>query len=207
MKPLKCMAMACALLGLMVGCASANIDQGSADGARIAGVDVDTPRLRALKQRAGIADCQPGSASMAAPVDALPKVALPCLGGGPDVRLDRLRGPMVINLWAQWCGPCRDELPYYQRLHEAADGRLRVLGIDYQDTQPEAALRLLQESGVTYPSLADPAAKLRAPFRVGGLPVVVLVGPDGRVRKIQPVAITSYRQLRDLVAEHLDTRL
>ena len=88
-------------------------------------------------------------------------MTLPCLGGGRDVDLARLRGPMVVNLFAQWCGPCRSELPYYQELHRKAKGKVQVLGVDYLDTQPKAALELVEQTGVTYPLLADPAGNLR----------------------------------------------
>jgi thiol-disulfide isomerase/thioredoxin len=172
----------------------------------VADVDVDTPELRAAKERAGIEDCPaPGadSGSTEEPPEPLPALTLPCLGGGPDVDLSTLRGPMVVNLWAQWCGPCREELPYYQQLHEQAGDEVQVLGVDYQDTRPEWALDLLDQTGVTYPSLADPGGELRVPFRVRGLPAIVLVDEDGGVAHREFVVIESYEQLATLVEEHL----
>lgn len=168
-------------------------------------VDVDTPELRQLKQEAGIAPCPDVDAE---PVEGgLPPVTLPCLGGGPDVPLGGVRGPAVVNLFAQWCGPCREELPYYQQLHERAGDAVTVLGVDYQDTQPGAALALARETGVTYPLVADPAAQLRAPLRVRGLPMLVLVRRDGTVAFRAAMVVDSYAQLKDLVEEHLDVRL
>lgn len=200
------------LLLLLTGCVAAPEPEGGAPsgagsaedpGAFAVDVDVDTPELRAVKRRAGIADC-PTTEADAGPVDGgMPEVRLPCLGGGPDVTLSSVRGPAVVNLWAQWCGPCREELPYYQRLHEEAGDRLTVLGIDYQDTQPRMALELAEETGVTYPLLADPAAQLRVPFRVRGLPGVVLVDEEGRVVHLEYVVIRSYGQLTGMVEEHL----
>ena len=167
-------------------------------------VDVDTPQLRALKKDADVESCQEGDATARDVPDGMPDVVLPCLGGGPDVNLSTLRGPMVINLWAPWCGPCRDELPYYQQLHEQAGDTVQVLGIDYQDTQPKRALELIGDTGVTYPLLADPAGQIRAPFRVRGLPGVLFVDDDGNVVHLEYTVIRSYEQLRDLVEEHLD---
>jgi thiol-disulfide isomerase/thioredoxin len=166
-----------------------------------ANVDVDTPQLRAAKKDAGIETCEPGSGTEVA--DGLPAVTLSCLGGGPDVDLSSLRGPLVVNLWAQWCGPCREELPHYQRLHEEAGDKLDVLGIDYEDTQPAAALELAGRAGVTYPLLADPGATLHEPLRVRGLPGVALVDSDGTVVHFDFTVIRSYDQLRDLVATYL----
>jgi len=198
---------------VLAGCGPAGGDGGGASGsaggtngsggssARSA-VDVDTPALRSLKRRAGIAACP---AAMSA--SGLPDVSLPCLGGGRAVSLSRLRGPLVINLFAQWCGPCRKELPYYQELSEKAHGRVQVLGVDYEDTLPARALDLARTSGVRYPLLADPSALLRKPFGVRGLPGIVLVDRGGKVRPVQLRAFRSYAELRDVVQQQLGVTL
>ena len=169
----------------------------SSDAVVEARVDVDTPALRALKARAGVAPCTPGTAR-----NELPAVSLPCLGGGPRVDLSRLRGPLVINLFAQWCGPCREELPYYQALHEKGRGEVAVLGVDYSDARPDWALDLVRKAGVTYPLVADPAARLRSDLRIIGLPGVVLVGRDGSMH-VEYRVFRSYAELRGLVQERL----
>jgi thiol-disulfide isomerase/thioredoxin len=135
--------------------------------------------------------------------DGLPDVTLQCLGGGPAVALPRLRGPLVINLFAQWCGPCRKEMPYYQRLHEKAGNTVRVVGVDYLDTQPDGALRLVRDTGVTFPLLADPEGRLRSALKIRFLPTVVFVAADGTVTDVQARAFSSYAELRDSVEEQL----
>ena len=191
----------CLLLALATGCASdqtPGLMPGAPD------VDVDTAELRKIKADAGVADCVPGTAD---PVDdGLPDVTLPCLGGGPDVNPSTLRGPLVVNLWASFCGPCRKELPIYQRFSEKYAGRVDVLGIDYNDTQAGLALSLIKDTGVTYPLLADPATEMvgKGAFqRIIGLPVLALVDAEGDVVFQQPMEIKSLRQLEDLVADHL----
>jgi len=171
-------------------------------------IDVDTPELRTMKQDAGIEDCTPGKAG---PADGgLPAVTLPCFGGGPAVELSSLRGPMVINLWASWCGPCRQEMPVLQSFQEEYGDSVPVLGIDYGDAQPVAAMELAEKSGVTYPLLADPQSELdrAAPFPgMRGLPFLALVDADGRVVHQEFVELTSKDQLVDLVNEHLGAGL
>lgn len=187
------------LLGLAAtGCTSGSAGTGGGTVTAHSNVDVDTPQLRSLKRHAGVEPCRPGSSD-----NQLPGTTLRCLGGGPDVRLSRLRGPLVINLFAQWCGPCRSEMPYYQQLHEKAAGRVGVLGIDYLDTRPDLALRLVRETGVTYPLLADPDGSLRAPFGIRGLPGVVMLRADGSVVKPEFRVVRSYAELRDLVQRGL----
>ncbi len=66
--------------------------------------------------------------------DGLPALTLPCLGPGPDVWLDRLTGrPTLVNLWATWCGPCREEMPLLQAAHGRHGEQIRFLGVDVQD--------------------------------------------------------------------------
>ena len=199
-------AVAAAVL-LLAGCTASTPSRTGSTGqqrASAGGVNVDTPALRAAKKKAGIADCPPArKGGAAAPAGALPDLTLPCLGGGPDVTLSALRGPMVVNLWAQWCGPCRQELPYYEELHRRAGDRVHVLGIDYQDTRPDWALQLLHQTGVTYPSAADPGGQLRVPLRVRGLPGILFVDGKGRVVHQEFAVMDSYGELAGLVKRYL----
>jgi thiol-disulfide isomerase/thioredoxin len=168
-------------------------------------VNVDTPALRELKQDAGVADCQPGSAD----AGGLPDLTLPCLGGGADVDLASLQGPVVLNLWASTCGPCRKEMPALQAFHEQYGDQVPVIGIDYQDVQPAEALKLARKSGVTYPLLADPGGDIngRDPVPVmRGIPMFLFVSADGDVQVV-PGGIDSVDELVDLVDEHLGVSL
>jgi len=188
------------LVGLLLtACASTGHGSTSSatGGVGSAHVDVDTPALRAAKKQAHVETCRPGTGG-----SDLPRRTLPCLGGGPSVDLAHLSGPLVINLFAQWCGPCRSEMPYYQQLHEKARGTLRVLGVDYLDPQPDRALGLVKATGVTYPLLADPDGTLRPDFGVKGLPGLVMVAADGKVT-VQFRVVRSYAELRTAVQQVL----
>ena len=170
-------------------------------------VDVDTAELRDLKQQAGVEPCEPGEGD---PVEGgLPELTLPCLGGGPAVDLSSLRGPMVVNLWAAWCQPCREEMPVLQTFHERYADRVPVLGIDWQDAQVTGAMELVRDTGVTYPLLADPAADLGVVdgMPVRGLPALVLLDADGRVAFRALDEIESLGELEELVDRHLGVAL
>ena len=171
-------------------------------------VDVDTPALRRAKRQAGIAACEPGSAPAVA--GGLPPVTLPCFGGGPDVDLARLRGPLVVNLWAQWCAPCRREMPILQSFYARHAERVAVLGVNYQDVQPERAMEFARRAGVSYPLVADPDARLQAapPLqRVVALPFWALVDADGRIAYQASTEIESAGELVRLVEQHLGVDL
>lgn len=168
------------------------------------GVDVDTPALRSLRAEAAVAPCV---AATADPVEGgLPAITLPCLGGGEDLTLSSLRGPMIISLWASWCPNCVDEMPLFERFHQEYGDRVGLIGLDYQDALPEAALHLMMETGATYPSFADPIGEVRVPFRVRGLPGIVFVRPDGTY-SVRFTLIDDYDQLLDLVRSELGVPL
>lgn len=184
---------------------SAGLDVPSTGPAKI---DVDTPELRRMKRQAGVAACRPGTGD---PVEGgLPELTLPCLGGGKEVDLSSLRGPLVINLWAVWCKPCRDEMPVLQSFHERYGDRVDVIGIDYEDVQVQAAMELVAETGVTYPLLADTQSALSGadPLpNLRGLPFLILVDRDGKVVHQEFVEIESVGMLADKVEQHLGVDL
>ena len=201
MKLLLAAALAAALL-VLSACGS-----GSVPGPGAARVDVDTPQLRQLKQQAGVEPCRPGGG--AAVDGGLPDVTLPCLGGGKDVTLSGLRGPLVVNLWASWCGPCRKEMPVLEEFHQRYGDRVDVVGVDFEDPQTLSAMALVQKSGVTYPLLADPQGALvgKAPFPARmGLPLFAFVDADGKV-ELAAGGVDSVDQLVSLVNDHLGVGL
>lgn len=174
-------------------------------------VDVATPELQRRAREAGLEPCVPGSGDPAAPVEGgLGSVVLPCFGGGEDVDLASLRGPLVINFWASWCGPCRREMPVLQDFHEQHGDRVPVLGVDWSDPQTGAAMDLVLETGVTYPSLADPGEETNGLDGVGvvrGLPLLLFVDEDGRVSGPVYEEVDDVAELVDLVEENLGVAL
>ena len=142
------------------------------------------------------ADPAPGKREEAA---RLPDVTFTSLTGGKPVDLSTLRGPMVINLWASWCGPCKKELPKYQAFAEKYAGKVDVVGIDFQETRVKAARKLARDKGVDYPLYADPDGQMRARF----MPKVILLAKDGTIAHEMYVEIKSVPQLEKLVRTHL----
>ncbi len=147
-----------------------------------------------------VAGCSASADDGAAEPKRLPDVTLQPLGAGDPVDLSTLRGPLVINLWASWCAPCRDELPEYQAFAEKYAGRVDVLGVDWQETREDDALSLAKETGLTYPLVSDPDGRLRTQV----LPKLILVDETGVVALEKYVKISSVAQLEKLVETHLE---
>ena len=102
-----------------------------------------------------------------APLAALHDQANELLDGGVDAyagRLDELRGyPVVVNKWGSWCGPCRAELPYFQRQSVEHGKRIAFLGVDAVDSDG-GARELMDKLPVVYPSYKDPDQAISAKF-------------------------------------------
>jgi thiol-disulfide isomerase/thioredoxin len=135
----------------------------------------------------------------------LPKLTLACLGDGPGVRLAALRGPLVLNVWASWCGPCATEMPHLLAARTALGSKVRFLGIDLSD-EADSAREWLRFQGVPYPSLVDPKGRVRSALRVAGPPVTLLVRSDGTVADTHYGAFTSAQEVLSAVAAHLGVR-
>ena len=160
--------------------------------------------LADLKTAAKIEDCPPSDAPRFDGDDALPDLELDCLGGGRPVRLSGLAGePTVINLWASWCKECRDELPLLAKADREYADRVRFVGIDVADAAPEAALRLAEKSGVTYPQLVDRTGATRAPLHYSGLPQTVFVDEQGRMVFTERTPFLSYADVKAAIRRHL----
>lgn len=101
---------------------------------------------------------------------------------GDSVRLADFAGEVVVlNLWATWCHPCREEMPSLQALHEAyADQGLHVVGVSI-DGRSSADLipGFLEEVGVTFRILRDPEERVVRSFTTMGVPETFLIGRDG----------------------------
>jgi cytochrome c biogenesis protein CcmG/thiol:disulfide interchange protein DsbE len=111
----------------------------------------------------------------------------------PGLSSEDLKGRVtVVNVWASWCGPCRQEHPTFMEL--ARNPALRVAGINYKDT-PENALRFLNSLGNPYAANGvDQSGRTGIDWGVYGVPETFIVGPDGTIR---------HKHIGPLMPEHL----
>lgn len=162
-----------------------------------------TADLNALREEYGLPECPDTDPAADQVADGLPKTALPCLGTDQLVNLAGLpREPMVVNFWAQWCGPCREESLFLTEAAEAEEG-VSFVGINYQDPQPDWAIEFAGLVGWTYPHIQDMERTLQTSLQVPGLPITLFVDADGRVVGRHLGGIASTEELRELIDEHL----
>ena len=92
--------------------------------------------------------------------------------------------PVVVNWFASWCGPCKEEIPDFQRLVEINPEALTVLGVDALESRGKA-LGILDELKATYPAVVDTTGVVTDHYRVTGLPVTFFIDKDGIIRAIK----------------------
>lgn len=134
------------------------------------------------RRAAGIVDCPTTSSAQPRP-DGLPKLTLECLGANSTVALWQLRGkPMLVVFWAQWCEPCRTEMPMLGRVLPSYGDRLQTVFVLTKETRPELAIEFAQLTHNTAAQVVDPdMATLAGLGLPRGIPQSVLVDADGRV--------------------------
>jgi DsbE subfamily thiol:disulfide oxidoreductase len=109
---------------------------------------------------------------------------------------------LVINVWADWCGPCRNEQPQLVRLAARySDDGVRFLGVNYQDDR-DAAMAWVKEFDVPYPSLFDPSGRTAVHLGFPALPDTYVIDPDGTIRWVV-FGETDERELAGLIDDVL----
>ena len=131
-----------------------------------------------------------------------PDFTLPALAGAGVPGLSRadLDGHLtLVNIFASWCVPCRQEHPVLERI--AKDSRIRLVGIDYKD-KPENALALLSDQGNPYAAIGvDESGRTFIDWGAYGVPETYLVGPDGIIAKKYIGPLTDETVAKDLMPE------
>jgi cytochrome c biogenesis protein CcmG, thiol:disulfide interchange protein DsbE len=106
---------------------------------------------------------------------------LPGDGGAYEQRIAELRGyPVVVNVWASWCGPCREEFPVLQKLSARYGKRVAFLGLNSEDSD-DAAATFLREEPVPYPSYTDPDKDIFDSLDAVGLPDTAFYDESGKL--------------------------
>ena len=144
------------------------------------------------------------ASSAIAPATTAPDFTLHAMGG-PNLRLQEQRGRVVmVNFWATWCAPCRQEMPHLNRLYEKYRGAgFVLLGVNVDDDTGKAA-EVAAKLGVTFPVLLDTQKSVSKLYDVSTMPSTMLIDRDGKVRYVHRGYLAGYednyeKQIRELL--------
>ena len=185
-RPLIWISLAAALIAAAAIVAVTSTDEGSGDPGSA------NPRSAEANFDEALAGAPPALAKLYAHGDRL-------IEGGADElhsRIDALRGhPVVVNVWASWCGPCRFEFPDFQRVAARIGDEVAFLGVDSEDSD-EAALTFLDELPRPYPSVSDPNGDVFDELKLRGLPGTAFYDADGERVYVKQGPYTSAEELQ-----------
>ncbi len=138
----------------------------------------------ALALLAGPAQAQAGFEVQAWPALKAPPMHAGLDASGKPLLLKDLRGQaLLINFWATWCEPCREEMPSLALLARSQTGKLRVLAVNFKESAATVS-QFAAATGLTIPTLRDADGALARAWGIRVFPSTVLIGADGQVRSV-----------------------
>jgi thiol-disulfide isomerase/thioredoxin len=133
-------------------------------------------------------------------------IEMDCLDRTTGARLGALRGPMLVNVWGSWCGPCREEIPILRSFYEKAQGKVALIGVDVEEATFDDGRRFVERNGILWPNLYDPDGRSREYFGLG-VPVTWFIAADGSVAGKKIGAFTDESELLTLTYKYLGVKL
>ena len=133
-------------------------------------------------------------------------ITMECLDGTEGVQLGGLRGPMVVNVWGSWCGPCKEEMPVLRAFHERAKDKVQLIGVDVEEANIGDGRNFVEQNGITWPNLYDTDGRSREYFGLG-VPVTWFIAADGSVAHKHIGIIKDLDEILSLTEKHLGVTL
>jgi thiol-disulfide isomerase/thioredoxin len=131
---------------------------------------------------------------------------LNCLVGTEKISVESLRGPLIVNVWGSWCGPCKQEMPYFVDFHHQANGKVQLLGIAVEEAKAQDSKDFIVANGMTWPNLFDAKGVTRKNFGMG-VPVTWFIDEQGTVVYKHIGVVKSTRELIDLTVKYLKVEI
>ncbi|CAB4673101.1 unannotated protein [freshwater metagenome] len=133
-------------------------------------------------------------------------IALGCLDGSPGAPVNALQGPIIINVWGSWCGPCKQELPIFRSFYSKSKEKVQLVGVDVEESSIKAGQSFVLKNGITWPNLYDADGASREYFGMG-VPVTWFISADGTVAYKHIGVFKNEIELISLTSKYLGVKL
>lgn len=125
-----------------------------------------------------------------------------CLANTDLAIFESLRGPMVVNFWGSWCGPCEDELPYLRTFYSKYGKKYPLVGVDVEEATIENGRTFAANQKMAWPNYFDYSGSTKKITGIG-VPVTVFIDAKGKIVYKKIGVLNSYKELVDLAKKYL----
>ena len=156
----------------------------------------------ALPGNGVVVDCS-SIATVTTNNDAVP---LKCLDGKSTVDIGQIKGPVLVNVWGSWCGPCKEEMPIFVDFYSKYKDKVSLIGISVEEADIQNARDFVKLYGMSWPNLDDPDGSTRGTFGMG-VPVTLFIDAQGEVVYKKIGVVTTIEELERDTKKYLGVQL
>jgi thiol-disulfide isomerase/thioredoxin len=131
---------------------------------------------------------------------------LKCLDGKSTVDIGQIKGPVLVNVWGSWCGPCKEEMPIFVDFYSKYKEKVSLIGISVEEADVQNARDFVKLYGMSWPNLNDPDGSTRGTFGMG-VPVTFFIDEQGRVAYKKIGVVTTIEELERDTQKYLGVQL
>jgi len=133
-------------------------------------------------------------------------VLLDCLDGNSSVDIGKIKGPVLVNVWGSWCGPCKEEMPIFVDFYSKYKEKVSLIGISVEEADAQDARDFVKLYGMSWPNLNDPDGSTRATLGMG-VPVTLFIDEQGKVTYRKIGVVTTIKELESDTEKYLGVQL
>jgi len=149
-----------------------------------------------------VVDC----ASISAVTTKNKSVLLDCLDGNSSVDIGKIKGPVLVNVWGSWCGPCKEEMPIFVDFYSKYKEKVSLIGISVEEADAQDARDFIKFYGMSWPNLNDPDGSTRATLGMG-VPITLFIDEQGKVTYRKIGVVTTIKELESDTEKYLGVQL
>jgi cytochrome c biogenesis protein CcmG, thiol:disulfide interchange protein DsbE len=131
---------------------------------------------------------------------------LTCLDGKSTIDIGQIKGPVLVNVWGSWCGPCKDEMPIFVDFYSKYKEKVPLIGISVEEADVQNAREFVKLYGMSWPNLNDPDGSTRGTLGMG-VPITLFIDAQGAVAYRKIGVVTTIEELERDTKKYLGVQL
>jgi thiol-disulfide isomerase/thioredoxin len=131
---------------------------------------------------------------------------LKCLDGKSTVDIGQIKGPVLVNVWGSWCGPCKEEMPIFVDFYSKYKEKVSLIGISVEESDVQNARDFVKLYGMSWPNLNDPDGSTRGTLGMG-VPITLFIDAQGTVAFRKIGVVTTIEELERDTQKYLGVQL